>query len=53
MALSETVAVRIDDKTIILVKREKYEELGAEGCRRWFIEHRSGKNADVNSLSGF
>ena len=36
----EHVAIRMDRRTVIFVRREKYEHLGRDECIRRFHEHR-------------
>jgi hypothetical protein len=45
------VPVRIDHRTVILVRREMYERLGGdEGVKKWFSENRTAGAGYINAL---
>jgi hypothetical protein len=46
----DTVPVRLDRHTLILVRREKYEQLGEEECIRQFTERRKPSAGDIASM---
>jgi hypothetical protein len=48
--LPDTVPVRLDRHTLLLVRREKYERLGEKECIRRFSERRRPSPGDVASM---
>jgi hypothetical protein len=45
------VPVRIDRRTVLLVRRAMYERLGGdEGVKKWFSENRKPSAGDIASM---
>jgi hypothetical protein len=50
MSRDAPVPVRLDGKTVILVRREKFDRLGEEGCRQAFTDRRRPSGGNIECL---